>query len=88
MSAYVVVNAKIADIEKYRANFQKAAQALHDRLGAKMLARTDQPVTIAGNTTAAAWYCWNLPTPLKRENGGPRWKKKCRTKTTCPIITS
>ncbi len=48
MSAYVVVNAKIADMEKYRANFQKAAQALHDRLGAKMLARTDQPVMIAG----------------------------------------
>src|SRR5262249_49544162 len=48
MSAYVVVNAKIADMEKYRANLPKAAQALHDRLGAKMLARTDQPVMIAG----------------------------------------
>jgi hypothetical protein len=37
MSAYVGVNVAVADTDKYRANFQKAAAALHDWMGVKQV---------------------------------------------------
>jgi uncharacterized protein (DUF1330 family) len=48
MSAYVIADVKITDYEKYRASWQAAAQAIHDRVGSKMLVRTDHPEMLAG----------------------------------------
>ena len=48
MSAYVIANVKITNYEKYRASWQAAAQAVHDRTGSKMLVRTDHPEMLAG----------------------------------------
>jgi uncharacterized protein (DUF1330 family) len=49
MSAYVIADVKITDYEKYRASWQAAAQAVHDKVGGKMLVRTDHPEMLAGS---------------------------------------
>ena len=49
MSAYVITSVKNADMDQYRAEWQAAAQAVHDKVGAKMLARNDEPHVLAGN---------------------------------------
>jgi uncharacterized protein (DUF1330 family) len=49
MSAYVFAKVTITDYEKYRASWQVSAQAVHDRVGSKMLVRTDHPEVLAGD---------------------------------------
>jgi uncharacterized protein (DUF1330 family) len=48
VSAFVITRVKFRDMEKYRSGWQAQAQAMHDKHGGKLLARTVHPDVLAG----------------------------------------
>ena len=72
MSAYVIADVKITDYEKYRASWQAAAQAVHDRVGSKMLVRTDHPEMLAGNHDGSRIVLLEFQNADKARIGGRR----------------
>lgn len=46
---YIIISGRISDKERFEATVEKAAIALHEKYGIKLLARTDHPTIIDGS---------------------------------------
>jgi len=83
MTACVIADVKITDYAKYRASWQAAAQAIHDRIGSKMLVRTDHPEMLAGNHDGGRIVLLEFQTADKARN----WWKEMSELLTADFMT-